>query len=251
MKTAVVTGTSRGLGEAIAKHLMDKEVKVIGVARKDSNALPCYKGKGNASYTYRYGDLQDTAACAQIFEELAADIFSTAKDTVYLINNAGVVGPIATADAYSLLELEAHLAINLTAPMLVCSIFLKYAKTHNVPLVIVNVTSGAAERSVHGWSAYSTSKAGLNRYTETVALEEAEAGSGNIAIAYNPGIMDTGMQADIRSSEPEQFQDVQKFKDYVTNKSLRDPMFVGGVLVDILTGESIENGKRYAVKDYV
>ncbi|PAE06729.1 hypothetical protein CHI12_14780 [Terribacillus saccharophilus] len=251
MKTAVVTGASRGLGEAIAKQMMEKGIQVIGVARKNSDNLPSYEGKDNASYTYRYGDLQDTAACAKAFEELAADIFTKADDTVYLINNAGVVGPIATADAYSLAEWEAHMAINLTAPMLACSIFLKYAKTHNIPLVIVNVTSGAAERSVHGWSAYSTSKAGLNRYTETVALEEAEAGTNNIAIAYNPGIMDTDMQADIRSSELEQFQDVQKFKDYVKNKSLRDPMFVAGVLADVLTGSEIENGKRYAVKDFV
>ncbi|MFP7254514.1 (S)-benzoin forming benzil reductase [Terribacillus goriensis] len=251
MKTAVVTGASRGLGEAIAKQLMDKGIQVIGVARKDSDDLPSFEGKDNAGYTYRYGDLQDTAACANVFEELAEDIFTKADDTVYLVNNAGVVGPIATADAYSLQEWEAHMAINLTAPMLACSIFLKYAKKHNIQLIIVNVTSGAAERSVHGWSAYSTSKAGLNRYTETVALEEAEADTGNIAIAYNPGIMDTDMQADIRSSEPEQFQDVQKFKDYVTNKSLRDPMFVAGVLAEILTGNEIENGKRYAVKDYV
>ncbi|WP_102706728.1 (S)-benzoin forming benzil reductase [Terribacillus saccharophilus] len=251
MKTAVVTGASRGLGEAITKQLLERGIQVIGVARKNSDNLSSYEGKDNASYTYRYGDLQDTAACEKDFENLAEDIFTKADDTVYLINNAGVVGPIATADSYSLSEWEAHMAINLTAPMLACSTFLKYAKTYNIPLVIVNVTSGAAERSVHGWSAYSTSKAGLNRYTETVALEEAEAGTGNIAIAYNPGIMNTDMQADIRSSEPEQFQEVQKFKDYVTNKSLRDPMFVAGVLADILTGSEIENGKRYAVKDYV
>ncbi|MFP7494866.1 SDR family NAD(P)-dependent oxidoreductase [Terribacillus saccharophilus] len=251
MKTAVVTGASRGLGEAIAKQLMDKGIQVVGVARKDSAVLPSYKGLKDAGYTYQYGDLQDTAESAITFEKLAASIFSKADDTVILVNNAGVVGPIATADAYSLDELEAHLAINLTAPMLACSIFLKYAKKYNKPLVIVNVTSGAAERSVHGWSAYSTSKAGLNRYTETVALEEAEAGTGNIAIAYNPGIMDTDMQADIRSSEPENFQEVQKFKDYVTNNSLRDPMFVAGVLAGILTGEHIESGKIYAVKDYV
>lgn len=251
MKTAVVTGSSRGLGEAIVKQLMDKGIQVTGVARKNSDNLPSYEGKDKAGYTYRYADLQDTAASLKIFEEIAEETFKKADDAVYLINNAGVVGPIATADAYSLSEWEAHMAINLTAPMLACSTFLKYAKTYNIPLVIVNVTSGAAERSVHGWSAYSTSKAGLNRYTETVALEEAEAGTGNIAIAYNPGIMDTDMQADIRSSEPEQFQEVQKFKDYVTNKSLRDPMFVAGVLANILTESDIENGKRYAVKDYV
>ncbi|SDC76120.1 benzil reductase ((S)-benzoin forming) [Terribacillus halophilus] len=251
MKTAVVTGASRGLGEAIAKQLMDKGMQVIGVARRNSDELSSYEGKENAGYAYQYGDLQDTSACARVFEEMAASIFSKASDTVYLINNAGVVGPIATADSYSLEELEAHMAINLTSPILACSIFLKYAKKYEVPLVIVNVTSGAAERSVHGWSAYSTSKAGINRYTETVALEETEAGSGNIVIAYNPGIMDTDMQADIRSSAPEQFQDVQKFRDYVTNQSLRNPMFVAGVLADILTGEKIENGKRYAVKDYV
>jgi NAD(P)-dependent dehydrogenase (short-subunit alcohol dehydrogenase family) len=62
---------------------------------------------------------------------------------------------------------------------------------------IVNVSSGAAARPIPGWSAYCAAKAGLDMFTQVVALEVQDS---NIRVnALYPGLVDTDMQADIRS----------------------------------------------------
>jgi len=131
------------------------------------------------------------------------------------------------------------------------NLLLQRATENEVTLLCANVTSGAAERPVYGWSAYCSTKASINMYTKTVALEQDELKTGNKVIAFSPGIMDTAMQEKIRASSPEEFAEVDKFRDYKKNNILKDTDAVGGVLVDILTDEtSVQNGKVYNVRDY-
>src|SRR5699024_10061 len=104
--------------------------------------------------------------------------------------------------------------------------------------------SGAADRPVYGWSAYCSTKACINRYTETVALEQETLETGNKVFAFSPGVMDTNMQAEIRSSDESAFKDVERFKQYKADNYLKHTDDVGRVVIDILTDESmIENGK--------
>src|SRR5699024_12833001 len=116
----------------------------------------------------------------------------------------------------------------------------------------VTITSGAAERPIYGWSAYGSSKASMNMYTKTVALEQASLQTGNKIIAFSPGIMDTEMQQTIRMSDPTAFQDVDTFRHYKKNDQLQDPQIVGEILVNILLNETgIKNGHIYYVHDYL
>src|SRR5690606_20395126 len=64
--------------------------------------------------------------------------------------------------------------------------------------VIVNISSGAAHSPLEGWSAYCASKAALAMLTRSVHLELADAGV--FAYGFQPGVVDTGMQATIRAS---------------------------------------------------
>jgi len=85
----------------------------------------------------------------------------------------------------------------------------------------VNITSGAAERSVYGWSTYGSSKAGLNYFTATTALELSQNNVPHRIVAFSPGVMDTNMQEDIRSSSEDAFADVDKFKQLKEQGQLR------------------------------
>lgn len=250
MKYAVITGTSRGLGASIARQLMEKGVHIIGISRTENRQLANLSSH-EASYQHVTCNLSNPAEVEKVFQKAADDVFKAGTEVVYLINNAGVVEPISRAGHYSGEELVHHVNTNLVAPMAACNLFMEAAEEKGVRFIAVNVTSGAADRSVYGWSAYSSSKAGLNRYTSTLALEQAEKETGNLAILFNPGIMDTDMQKDIRSTSKEAFKDVEKFQEYKESNSLQDTDQVAGMLVSILEKDGkIENGKTYSAYDF-
>jgi NAD(P)-dependent dehydrogenase (short-subunit alcohol dehydrogenase family) len=63
---------------------------------------------------------------------------------------------------------------------------------------VINLSSGAAFRPLEGWSAYCASKAGLAMFTRSIDLEYGA--QGIRAVGFAPGLVDTGMQAQIRAS---------------------------------------------------
>jgi NAD(P)-dependent dehydrogenase (short-subunit alcohol dehydrogenase family) len=126
-----------------------------------------------------------------------------------LVNNAGVVtvtGRVAEADP----ALWARdLAVNLNGPFY-CVRAVVGGMVKRGWGRILNVTSGAGVRPMAGAAAYSVSKAGLNFFTGILATELE--GTGVIPIAVSPGMMDTDMQADMRSTplpETDFFRDAQ------------------------------------------
>ncbi|MDI4707229.1 SDR family NAD(P)-dependent oxidoreductase, partial [Pseudoalteromonas shioyasakiensis] len=110
-------------------------------------------------------------------------------------------------------DLVNHIHVNMIAPMLITNSFLNEANKHeHVQAIAVEVTSGAGKRPIFGWSTYCSTKAGINLYTETVALEQEELNTGNKVIAFNPGVMDTQMQETIRSMDKDAFLDVERYR---------------------------------------
>ncbi|MFD0952773.1 (S)-benzoin forming benzil reductase [Virgibacillus natechei] len=249
MKYAVVTGVSKGLGESIATLFLESGIHVVGISRSTNDQLPKLALENNMMYHHYACDLGDTLALERTCDDLCEEIFTEDLTALYLVNNAAVLDPIDQAMHIKREELEYHIQVNTIAPMLLMNLFLKKANESNVPFAGASITSGAAESPMNGWSAYCSSKASINMYTQTVALEQENTESN--VIAFNPGIMDTAMQERIRETSKEKFTEVEKFKAYKKNNILKDTDAVGGVLVDILTDDEIENGKIYNVKDYL
>ncbi|TFJ93494.1 (S)-benzoin forming benzil reductase [Lentibacillus salicampi] len=252
MRHAVVTGVSKGLGESIAKLLMESGVHVTGISRHKNAKLDDAAKANNVTYQHYACDLGDLEATEALFRRIGEDIFSIEPDTVYLVNNAAVLEPLDKSMNTKSADVAYHIQVNTTAPMILTNLFLKKAAERNVRFISTTITSGAAERPVYGWSAYCTSKAAMNMFTQTAALEQDELKTGSKVIAFSPGIMDTGMQERIRQSDKDAFIEVDQFRGYKQNNQLKDTDTVGGVLVDILTDEtSIVNGKIYRVTDYL
>ncbi|OZU87996.1 short-chain dehydrogenase [Virgibacillus indicus] len=251
MKFAIVTGVSRGLGESAAKLFLEQGINVIGISRGKSDSLTEIAYQNNVSFQQYSCDLSNLKAIDETFSEIADAVFEHEPTVLYLVNNAGVIEPVNKSMDINSEDLAYHVQVNTIAPMAITNFLLKQAGKHEVPLIAAGISSGAAERAVSGWSVYCSTKAALNRYTETVALEQEQLNTGNKVIAFSPGIMDTAMQEKIRSSSESEFSDVETFKNYKENGLLKDTDTVAGVLVDILTDETnIINGKIYNVKEY-
>jgi NAD(P)-dependent dehydrogenase (short-subunit alcohol dehydrogenase family) len=114
-----------------------------------------------------------------------------------LVNNAGVIEPIASVAESDPAAWARNIDINLTGAY--------YAIRAVLPGMIaagggtiVNVSSGAAIRPLEGWSAYCTGKAGLHMLTRAIALENPS--NGIRIFGFQPGTTDTDMQVIIRAS---------------------------------------------------
>jgi len=252
MQLAIVTGTSKGLGFSITKNLLAQGIHIIGISRTENETLQLMAKEHGVSYKHLSYDLGNMSHIKQSFQDLNDYINNHSVKKLYLVNNAAVLQPINHSREINLDDLAFHIQVNTTAPLGLMNESLRISAEKNIPFYGVNITSGAAERAIYGWSAYCSTKALINRYTETVALEQETLNTGNKVFAFSPGVMDTNMQAEIRSSDPSAFKDVEQFKQYKAENQLQQTDVVGEVVVNILTEVSkIENGKVYYISDYL
>lgn len=251
MKMAIVTGATRGLGEAIASGLVKKGVGLINISRRDNDNLKAMATDAGVAYSFHPCDLTSTADTEKVFREVGASVFSSGADTIYVIQNAGLVTPINPSGKVDAESLEASVHVNLLAPMIALNELISASEGTAGQMLIVNISSGAGSRPVYGWSTYCSTKAGLNMLTETVSLELSGSGRDHKVISFSPGVMDTDMQGEIRSSAKEAFAEVEKFKRYKEEGTLRSAEKVADALVGLITGTEVESGKLYHINDLV
>lgn len=251
MKIALITGVSKGLGESVATFLLESQINVIGLSRTENDRLKQIAEENNVTYNHYQCDLSEIANVEKALDIILERITGDHIAVIYVVNNAATLSPINPANKVHSDELQYHYNVNAITPMIILNRFLNEFSKKQTMVIGVNVTSGAAQRPIFGWSAYCSSKASIDMYTKTVALEEENLKTGHKIINFNPGVMDTSMQEQIRSTDETSFKDVEVFRSYKKNNILNDTDIVAGILVDIITDEvSIENGKTYDVKDY-
>lgn len=202
MRYAFITGSSRGIGRALAELLLEQGWMVTGLSRS--------VGLVHAHYTHISIDLSNEEdATAFRFPEL------NDAEQIVLINNAGMLGHIAHTGAIDAAELAATFRLNLTVPALLCNLFLNTYGKLKCPQVLLNVSSGAGKYPVDGWAAYCASKGGLDLFTRTVHEELLIDKQTHIRIfSVAPGIVDTAMQEQIRNSSAADFSRVSEFRDW-------------------------------------
>lgn len=217
MGHAVVTGTSRGLGPAIARALLDRGWDVVGVARSAAPPHLAEPGRAGARYAHIRLDLGDPEALeAALADELSDRLAPAGCDRVALVNNAARLAPIGPATSLDAPALAAHLAVNVAAPARLAGAVLA-AAPDGVPIRIVNVSSGAATRAYPGWTAYCAGKAAL-AMTSAVLAAELEAypqlaGRDVRVVDYAPHVVATPMQQALRATDPADFPLRQRFVD--------------------------------------
>ena len=113
---------------------------------------------------------------------------------------------------------------------------------------VTTISSGASKYPIGSWSAYCVSKAGLDMWTRCLAEEGKDHNISAISVA--PGIVDTNMQVNIRSSKPEDFPLHPHFVDYHDSGQLVNPEEVAKQLLGLVTTHSMEQtGERFDVRD--
>lgn len=224
---AIVTGHSRGLGEAIAADLLGRGIAVLGLARATHDGLAA-RHPGLLQQTAL--DLADTAHLQAWLQTGALARFTEGAGQVLLVNNAGTVQPMGAAGILEPGHLARAIALNVTAPLLLANALVA-ATDDEVRRLVLHVSSGAARKPYAGWSVYCATKAALDMHARASQLDEVPGlWVGSVA----PGVVDTEMQADIRAASEDDFPLRARFEAMKREGQLEAPAQVARKLVDHL-----------------
>ena len=218
-KVAVITGASRGIGAGMARVFAARGLRLGLCARSRPEAPP------GAEALTRAVDVTDPEAV----EAFAAEVERTLGPIDLWVNNAGILEPIAPARDITSADFRRLIEINLLGSVYGSQSFVRQRRRHGGGGVLINISSGAALNGYAGWSAYCASKAAVDRFSEALALEESEQGIRVHAVA--PGVVDTSMQALIRSTPAERFPMVDKFQQLKADEAFNSPEFVAETLL--------------------
>jgi len=229
MKFALVTGTSSGIGAAVANELLKRGWQVVGISRRAAKIQ-------DKHYRHIALDLSNIAAAAPTIERDVGAKLAERWERVGLVNNAavGLAGRIQDVDAG---ELARSFELNTVVPLWLMGFMIKRAKA---PVRVVNVSSGAAMRPFPGLAAYCGAKAGLHLAGAAVAAEDAP---DLHVLSYQPGVVDTEMQVATRSKSLEEFPWGTTFRQYHAEGRLVPPERPAADIVRFLEANG---GERFA-----
>lgn len=222
-KWALVTGSSRGIGQRIAQGLADLGCNIIIHGREPGhtqNTLASLEGKG-VEVRAVAGDLASSEGVEQVISQVQE--LGVSLDILY--NNAAINNTPTPVFEFAMQEWQRTFQINVFAVVQLCSAFGPGMRERNWGRII-NMTSGIAGQP--NLAPYSASKAAIDKYTQDLAAEFQ--GSNVLVNHVDPGWIRTDLGG------PNAWDDVDSV--------------IPGVLVPAMLPEGGPNGRFYAAQNY-
>ncbi len=194
-KTAIITGASRGIGAATARHLAAEGANVV-LAARSHDAIDTIAADINAN-----GGRARAVPCdVARYDAVAALVGDTQEafgSVDIVVNNAGLIDPIARITDSDPDAWDHVVDVNLKG--------VYHAMRAALPVMqaqgsgtIVNISSGAATGALEGWSHYCATKAAVLSLTKCGDKEYRE--HGITVVGLSPGTVATDMQVSIKAS---------------------------------------------------
>jgi benzil reductase ((S)-benzoin forming) len=195
----LITGTSRGIGHALAKYYSQKGT-VYGISRSTSDL-----------------DIEQLQCDLTNYEQLKSQLnnfLSEVNEIDTVILNAGVLGKIQSISEANINELKETMEINLWSQKIILDLLI-HKKIKNV----IAISSGAAVKGSYGWSGYSLSKAALNMLIQLYADEYKDIKF----IALAPGLVHTHMQDQLAKVDTNKYKNIKRLHDARGTKDMPQP----------------------------
>jgi NAD(P)-dependent dehydrogenase (short-subunit alcohol dehydrogenase family) len=238
MKLLIITGGSRGLGQALCKEFESRDYKILEFSR-------------SAPYGYSVRiDLANPEQSRLAVANAVASIDPGQLQELIVISNAGMLEPIGPTSSKSYLDVVKNMNTNFVSAVLVLTEIIAKFQAAACRKVIVNISSGAALKGRAGWSLYCAAKAGMENFIRALALEQWVQPQPFIPINIDPGVIDTEMQALIRGTSQSDFPDVEMFIQRKEQGLLVPPERVAAAIVRILEQEDLSFGERYKTSEH-
>jgi NAD(P)-dependent dehydrogenase (short-subunit alcohol dehydrogenase family) len=192
-RVALITGSGRGIGRAIA-HLFATEGAAVFLTARTKREL-----SATAEEVSRTGGRAGFAEADLALEAECARVVASCREKFgridILVNNAGHYGPVVPVEEYPLAEFDKVIAIHLRAAFQLCKLVLPEMYTRNAG-VILNMSSLSAKAAYSWGSAYAAAKAGMLGLTRVTAAEGARKGVRVNAICPGP-VTETQMSKEL------------------------------------------------------
>ena len=235
-----ITGTSKGIGKALAETVLHQEnTYVYGYSRNIAIV--------HSRYHHQQLDLSDSTALRNNLHKVFPVLKNPEK--IVLVNNAGILGEVAYVGSQTTDNFEFVFDVNVIAPAMLMNNFISAYHAHTCPKVILNISSGAGRRPVDGWAAYCASKAALDMLSLTCQKEQDILNSGINVYSLSPGVVDTHMQEQIRQVEQDQFSELDKFLRLKEEGNLQAPEQVSQKILQLVSDNPAGKPVILSVRD--
>ncbi len=213
-KVVVVTGSSRGIGKAIATEFAREGYRIVLNAREGTelseaaNDIKKAVGYNGELMTYFAGDISQETTCSSLLEHT----MNTFGRVDVLVNNAGIGGAQKSVQELTSSEWDYVIDVNLKGAFLCTREAVKkmtaYGPSSGETYSIINISSVHESIPQPESAPYAASKGGMEMLTKTVALELADKGIRVNGIA--PGAIATDMNKDILEDEQKRKEEEEK-----------------------------------------
>ncbi len=239
MKWIIVTGDTGGLGNAIAKNILESdEYGVIGISRKSNEKVEKLQKEYPERYNHINYDLSDPSGISKLYHNEIAKCGS-----IYgLVNNAAN----AYDDIVTNLQVEPlkkMFSINVYSPMMLTKYVIRDMLVSGIKGAIVHISSVSAHTGYKGLSMYAATKGAIEAFSKGVAREWGVRGIRSNVVA--PGFMETTISASLTAEQKEKIYKRTSLKKETEIESVaKTVVYLLGDAANSITGAvvQVDNG---------
>ena len=237
------------MGLAMAEQLLAAGHDLLCISRKQNDALGLRASQSGRLCEQWPQDLTRPEVAASKLEAWLTDHDAGAFASITLINNAGMLPRVAPLAAIPTAELADAMRVDLEAPLLLTSVFLRATQSWTAVRKVLNISSGLGRHAMASQAPYCAAKAGMDHFTRCIALEEADRPNGAKVCSLAPGVIDTDMQAQLRSTDAGQFPDRGRFTGLKDTGALASPAQAAATVLAFLARPDFGSNPVADVRD--
>lgn len=235
----VVTGASSGLGLAIALQV-PFPARVVDISRSGPPR--------DSGIEHIQADLSDVASWADVANAIRRTVEKENPSRSAFVYAAGTLSPMGFAGEVDDKPYIENILLNSSSGQFLGHVYLSAVAGLGGEHDLVMISSGAATSAYPGWSAYGAGKAAVNQWVRYTGAEQSLRGNVRVS-SIAPGVIDTGMQAQIRQMSDTDFPRVQRFKDLHEEGKLVTPEDAAGKIWRVLQS-GLETGSVIDLRDH-
>ena len=249
----IITGASRGLGQAIAIQMARQceNPHVVLISRPENDLknteTQCIAQNSKCQITVHVADM--LTASKQDFETMLEPLDVGIYDSIVVVHNAGSLGNQGTkvTDFDDLQEMQDYFRLNVFSVMLLNSVIVKKVGDKIKNKLVINISSLAALQPFETWGSYCSGKAARDSLFKVMAAEEPTW----TVLNYAPGPLDTKMIQDILDDSATHENIKSAFENLKSSNGLLQPETSAKGLIQLLNSGAFKSGAHVDYFDII